>query len=230
MISTVGELCDQALIYLDSISTGNKNSAYTPSEHLKAGGVLKTYTFTITCPDINKSTTKTSSLYIKTSEDIPQAYLKSYSSTQLMADWNLYRDEKIFSQLSSSTFVSVSSLFHFLYLFRFFVDHKFCQFTDIYTKSKIWLYNTSNGIPNPELFQPISERTLSKETLDSYISALIKEIINRNSLKTLKASSSSNSCSSSSSSSSCSSSSSSSSCSSSSSSSSSLFIAYFNLM
>lgn len=166
---------------------------------------------------------------LKTSENIPDEYLVGVGDGEILKDWQNFRDNHIYTKLNSKAYVSISSMFTFLYLLRYFVDQRFCQFTDIYTKSKIWLYKTGTVVYSPSNID-LSKKVLDKSTMDSYINTLVTEIVSRDTLRALKASSSSNSCSSSSSSSSCSSSSSSSSCSSSSSSSSSsLFIAYFNL-
>ena len=227
MISTVSELCDKALEYILTVPAKNKNAAYTPSGTLKNGATLKTYNFGITCPDVNQSVSKTASLFIKTGEDIPAAFLSAASTDKIKSDWNTYKNQYILTRLTSNTQISVSSLFLFLYLFRYFLDNKFALFTDIYAMQSAWLYNTG-GIPTPPQGMNIDIEQLNMTNLNSYMSALVGQIIAGNNFKTLKAASSTNSCSSSSCSSSCSSSSSSSS-SSCSSSSSSLFIAFFNI-
>lgn len=226
MISTVSELCDKALEYILSVPVKNKNVAYTPSGTLKKGAHIKTFSFNITCPGINQSVTKTANLYVDTGEDIPSAYLAAASTDKIKADWNDYKNKYILTKLTSDTYVSISSLFAFLYLFRFFIDKKFCLFTDIYTLQNVWLYNTGTISAPQNMNIDISQ--LNMTNMNSYMSTLINQIMNRDNLKVLKAASSTNSCSSSSCSSSCSSSSSSSS-SSCSSSSSSLFIAFFNI-
>ena len=238
MILTLAELCDKAANYLQSIKIGNKNTTYSPEGSLKAGTTLKTYSFNIQCPAYIDSTnpaaytgkvTRTVQLNIKTNENIPSVYLKAVSDSGIVADWNDFKDRYIYSKLNSNTYVSLSSMFLFLYLFRYFVDTRFCQFTDIYTKSSVWLYKTGSVAYAPSNLGLAGNSVIDKAIMDTYINTLVSEIVQRDTLKTLKASSSSNSCSSSSSSSSCSSSSSSSSRTSSSSSSSSLFIAYFNM-
>lgn len=228
MIQTILELCDKAQEYLLTINVGNKNKTYTPTGTLKSGGVLKTYSFSYTAPGVNEPVTKTSTMTISTSGNIPNNYLTSVSTNKMIQDWEDYRDNHILTKINSETYISLSSMFYFLYLFRYFIDKKFCMFTDIYGKSYVWLYNTSTVTYSPSDMN-LEDKVLSATDMDTYISTLISEIANRDTLQTLVASTSSNSCSSSSSSSSCSSSSSSSSCSSSSSSSSSLFIAYFNI-
>ena len=40
---TISELCDQVLVYLQSINISNKNNAYTPSGTLANGATLNTY-------------------------------------------------------------------------------------------------------------------------------------------------------------------------------------------
>ena len=219
MIKSVEELCNKALEYLLSISVGNKNMTYTPSDSLKSGGLLKTYNFNIYTPGASTRVSRTSTMSISTNENIPSAYLTSVDNNKITTDWNNYRNTYIYPKLSPDTHVSVSSMFLFLYYFRYFVDKKFCLFTDIYTKASVWLYNTSNVTYTPTNLS-LGANTLDVYMMNSYMNTLIKEITTRDTLKTLKASSSSNSCSSSS----CSSS-----CSSSSSSSSSLFVAYFNI-
>lgn len=252
MILTVAELCDKAAQYLQSISVGNKNYSYTPTDSLKNGGIIKTYNFDIQCPDYctyyDKGTeflgmseeevqklitigykTVTINMNIKTNEDIPEEYLKPVSNDDIKQDWDTYKQQCIYTKLNSTAYVGVTSLFVFLYLFRYFVDIRFCQFSDIYTKTHIWLYKTGDLEYNPASMELASKSFIDKSMMDAYINTLIEEIVNRDTHRVLGAATSTNSCSSSSSSSSCSSSSSSSSCSSSSSSSSSLFIAYFNL-
>lgn len=228
MIASVAELCDKALEYLLSISVGNKNATYSPSGSLKSGTVLKTYSFSIATPDVNTSVARTSTMSISTNESIPSAYLTAVDNAKITSDWNSYKTNYIYTKISSNTRISLSSMFLFLYLFRYFVDKKFCLFTDIYTQSSVWLYNTGTVTYSPGDMS-LNLNSLDSSAMNTYMTTLINEITSRDTLKTLKASSSNNSCSSSSCSSSCSSSSSSSSCSSSSSSSSSLFIAYFNI-
>ena len=251
MILTVSELCDKAAKYLQSVSIGNKNSNYEPTDSLKSGNVIKTYNFQVETPDVAKywpknsrlnlteqeaakqisigTKSRTIKINIKTTEDIPEEYLKSVSNNGIVQDWDKYVNEFIYSKINSEAYVGVSSLFLFLYLFRYFIDTRFCQFSDIYTKAHIWLYKTGDAEYNPDNMILASNSIIDKTLIDSYINTLVTEIVNRDTHKVLGAAASTNSCSSSSSSSSCSSSSSSSSCSSSSSSSSSLFIAYFNL-
>ena len=228
MASTIGELCDKALAYLLTISVGNKDATYTPSGSLKSGTVLKTYSFSVTVPAVNASTSTTATLNIATSESIPSAYLTAVTNAKITSDWNAYKTSYIYPKITSKTHISLSSLFQFLYLFRYFVDKKFCLFTDIYTKSSVWLYNTSTVTYSPSTMD-MSATTINATSMSNYMKILISEIVNRDTLKTLAATSSTNCSSSSSSSSSCSSSSCSSSSCSCSSSSSSLFIAYFNL-
>ena len=249
MILTIAELCDKAARYLQSITVGNKNNIYTPAEALKNGGTIKTYDFEIKCPDnceyypegtrigapedtIKKTLgykNRTVKMYIKTNEDIGEEYLKAVSNSDIATDWNSYKNQYVYSKINSEAHVSVTSLFLFLYLFRYFIDTRFHQFSDIYTNTNIWLYKTGNIKYNPADMLLAGESFIDKSMMDSYINTLISEVVNRDTHTVLGAAASTNSCSSSSSSSSCSSSSSSSSCSSSSSSSSSLFIAYFNL-
>lgn len=227
MISTVSELCDKALEYILTIPAKNKNAAYTPSGTLKKGNTLKTYNFGITCPDVNKSVSKTASVFIETGEDIPAAFLAAIIADEIKSDWDTYKNQYILTRLTSNTPVSISSLFLFLYLFRYFLDNKFTLFTDIYAKQSVWLYNTGT-IAAPPQGMNIDIEQINMTNMSSYMSALVGQIIAGKNFKTLEAASSTNSCSSSSCSSSCSSSSSSSS-SSCSSSSSSLFIAFFNI-
>lgn len=172
---------------------------------------------------------RTIQMYIKTNEDIPKEYIKPVSNDDIVKTWKDYAEQYIYTKLDGTTFVSITSLFTFLYLFRYFVDTHFCQFSDIYTKTSVWLYKTGVAEYNPTNMVISSENLMDKTMMDAYISTLVTEIVSRDTHKVLGAAASTNSCSSSSSSSSCSSSSCSSSCSSSSSSSSSLFIAYFNL-
>ena len=219
MISNIEELCNKALDYLLSINVGNKGKTYTPSGTLKSGGLLKEYNFTIYTPGVNTQVSRISTISISTNENIPSTYLKSVDNTKITSDWNSYRNNYIYTKLTPTTHISVSSMFLFLYLFRYFVDKKFCMFTDIYTKSSIWLYNTSDVTYSPSTMS-LDNNILDISTMNAYMNTLINEITSRDTLKVLKASSSNNSCSSSS----CSSS-----CSSSSSSSSSLFVAYFNI-
>lgn len=250
MILTIAELCDKAGKYLQSINIGNKNSNYVPDNTLKNGNTVKTYDFTVFTPSvanyypkdtiINKPdeeikptlTTqkrRTIHMYIKTNEDIPVEYLTGVSNLNILQDWNEYKKQFIYTKISSDTYVGMSSLMVFLYYFRYFVDIRFCQFSDIYTQSNIWLYKTGSAKYEPTEMLLAEDNIIDKTLMDAYIDTLVTEIVNRDTHKVLGAAASTNSCSSSSSSSSCSSSSSSSSCSSSSSSSSSLFIAYFNL-
>ena len=219
MISTIGELCNKALEYLLSINVSNKNTTYSPTGSLKAGTVLKTYNFAIKTPSVNGQVSRTSTMSITTNENIPTQYLTSVSNATITSHWNSYVQSYIYTKLSPDTYVSVSSMFLFLYLFRYFVDKRFCLFTDIYTKSSVWLYNTGNVTYSPSSME-LNKNVLDATTMNKYMTTLIEEIASRDTIKTLKASSTSNSCSSSS----CSSS-----CSSSSSSSSSLFIVYFNI-
>lgn len=251
MILTVSELCDKAAKYLQSVSIGNKNSNYEPADSLKNGNVIKTYNFQVETPDVANYYPKNSKINlteqeaeklisigtkkrtikinIKTDENISEEYLNSISNNGIVQDWNNYVNEFVYSRINSKAYVGMSSLFLFLYLFRYFVDARFCQFSDIYTKAHVWLYKTGNVKYNPDNMVLADNSIIDKTLMDAYINTLVKEIVNRDTHKILGAAASTNSCSSSSSSSSCSSSSSSSSCSSSSSSSSSLFIAYFNL-
>lgn len=251
MILTVAELCDKAARYLQSILVGNKNYTYNPADSLKNGGIIKAYDFNITCPDYSRYYTRgtrlgiteeevkklitdgkkvrTVKMYIKTNEDIPEEYIKPVSNNDIVTSWNNYKEQYIYTKLDSKAYVSVTSLFTFLYLFRYFVDTHFCQFSDIYTKTHVWLYKTGVVKYNPANMTLSKNNLMDKTMMDVYINTLVTEIVSRDTHKVLGAAASTNSCSSSSSSSSCSSSSSSSSCSSSSSSSSSLFIAYFNL-
>lgn len=180
-------------------------------------------------PTITSAKIRTIRMYIKTNEDIPIEYLRSTSDFNILQDWSEYKKQFIYTKIDSDAYVGVSSLFVFLYLFRYFVDSRFCQFSDIYTQSNVWLYNTGSVDYDPAEMLLASNSIIDKTLMDTYINTLVTEIVNRDTHKVLGAAASTNSCSSSSSSSSCSSSSSSSSCSSSSSSSSSLFIAYFNL-
>ena len=229
-VNSIEELCDKALEYILSITIGNKNKNYNPpnDSSLKKGAVLKTYNFNIVTPAVNTKVTQTSTISISTSENIPSIYLNAITEEKITSDWEQYRDEYIYTKLNKDEYVSVSSMFLFLYLFRYFIDKKLCMFTDIYSQSSVWLYNTEDVVysPNNMILGPDS---LDQHAMNNYMNTLINEIVERDTLKVLKASSSSNSCSSSSSSSSCSSSSCSSSSSSSSCSSSSIFIAYFNI-
>ena len=227
MKSTIAELCNRAQEYLLSIKVQNKNAAYNPKSTLKAGGSLKTFYYKIQCPDKNKAVTQTAQINVFTNENIPASYIAAVTDAKIISDWVAYRDKYIYTRIQSSTYISLSSMFLFLYLFRYFVDKKFCLFTDIYTMNSDWLYNTAAVTYNPSGMN-INLGELDAAAMDSYMDTLITEIATRENLKTLVASSSHSSSSSSSSSSSCSSSCSSSSCSCSSSSS-SLFIAYFNL-
>lgn len=227
MKTTISELCDKALEHILSIDIKNKDVAYSPSDSLKNGNTIKTFNFNITVPDINQSVTKNATIDIKTNETIPEEYLKATSNSNIETDWNNYKTKYIYNKLNSERIISVSSMFEFLYLFRYFIDMKFSQFTDIYGQSNVWLYNTADVTYSPS-FSNENVNVLDIATTQKYMDILISEISARKTLKVLNASSSTSSCSSSSCSSSCSSSSSSSSCSCSSSSS-SLFIAYFNL-
>lgn len=228
MISTTGDLCDAALKYLTSIKVGNKNRKYIPTGTLQEGANLKSWEYALRVPAENGCADTTASVVIQTSQAISNDYLKEVRNSRIKSDWNNFRDKYIYTKLNKDDYISTSSMFYFIYLFRYFTDKHFKMFTDIYGKSFVWLYNTGMITYSPKDIN-IKETQTTVASIDKYVDALIDEIVSRDTIQTLQASTSFNSCSSSSSSSSCSSSSSSSSCSSSSSSSSSLFIAYFNL-
>lgn len=229
MISTIGELCDAALSYLITIDVGNKYRTYTPKGSLQQGTTIKKWDYPIRVPAYNGHADINTSILVKTIEPIPNEYLTSVTNEKITSDWNEYRNKYIFPKIHADVYISVSSMFYFIYLLRHFIDKRFKMFTDIYGMTSVWLYNTQSSVSYSPTDILLNDDEINDSMIDKYVDALIEEVVSRDTIKTLQASTSFNSCSSSSSSSSCSSSSSSSSCSSSSSSSSSLFIAYFNL-
>jgi hypothetical protein len=228
MLSTIGDLCDTALEYLLTVPIGNHYKRYVPTGTLRNGGTLKNWTYHIRVPAYNTHVDTTASVSVYTSESIPEKYLAKVTDSKITEDWNSYKKNYIYPKVPANTYISTSSMFGFIYLFRYFVDKHLKMFTDIYGKSYVWLYDTENVTYSPTDIKMTQDKT-DVSTIEKYVDTLIDEVVTRDTIQTLHASTSFNSCSSSSSSSSCSSSSSSSSCSSSSSSSSSLFIAYFNL-
>lgn len=228
MLSTIGDLCDAALQYLLLVSIGNKYKRYAPNGSLKNGYTLKQWNYNLTVPADNRHINTSANVSVRTAETIPDQYLTEVSNAKITSDWDTYKKKNIYPKLNADMHISTSSMFYFIYLFRYFVDRHFKMFTDIYGQSCVWLYNTGNVTYSPTDMD-IREKEISVSAIEKYVDTLIDEVVSRDTIQTLQASTSFNSCSSSSSSSSCSSSSSSSSCSSSSSSSSSLFIAYFNL-
>lgn len=228
MLSTIDDLCDAALAYLLTISLGNKYKRYSPAGSLQSGAVLKKWEYNLQVPAQDGYANTKANVIVNTTESIPEKYLIQISDSTIEKDWNQYKEKYIYPKLSGDTYISTSSMFYFIYLFRYFVDKHCKMFTDIYGQSFVWLYNTETVTYSPA-DMTIKENETNVSTIEKYVNVLIDEIVARDTIQTLHASTSFNSCSSSSSSSSCSSSSSSSSCSSSSSSSSSLFIAYFNL-
>lgn len=230
MISTIGELCDAALSYLLMVNVGNKYKRYMPTGSLDTGTCLKQWTYKLRVPAENGYVDTEASIGVHTSESIPESYLNKVTDSKITDDWNKYKKMYIYSKINQDTYISTSSMFYFIYLFRYFIDKHFKMFTDIYGKSFVWLYNTANDVTYSPTNLSLKENETTVSSIEKYVDILIDEVASRETIQTLQASTSFNSCSSSSSSSSCSSSSSSSSCSSSSSSSSSsLFIAYFNL-
>jgi hypothetical protein len=219
MINSIEELCDKALEYILSISIGNKGKRYTPTGNLSSTSTtnLKDYNCNIQYPGVNSVNTKTATFSIRTSGTIPEKYLKSVTNTQIKTEWNAYRDSYIYKIISPDNYVSVSSMILFLYYFRYFVDKKFCMFTDIYASSSVWLYNTEKVTYAPKNILLNGDFTLTTSEINNYMNILIDEITSGDTLKVLNASTSCSSCSSSSSSSS-------SSCSCS-----SAFIIYFNI-
>lgn len=229
MISTIGELCDAALNYLITINVGNKYKTYTPEGSLRPGTIIKKWDYVMRVPTYNSCRDVNTNISVQTVEPIPNEYLASVTNQKIADDWNEYKHQYILPKINSDVYISVSSMFYFIYLLRHFIDKRFKLFTDIYGITSVWLYNTQSSISYSPANILLNDNEINDSVVDKYVNALINEVVSRDTLKTLQASTSFNSCSSSSSSSSCSSSSSSSSCSSSSSSSSSLFIAYFNL-
>ena len=228
MLSAVGDLCDAALQYLLLVHIENRYKRYIPNASLAKGYVLKKWDYNITVPADNRHINTTANIAVKTNDSIPNQYLTEVSNAKITSDWNAYKEKYIYPKINADLHISTSSMFYFIYLFRYFVDQHFKMFTDIYGQSCVWLYNTGTVTYSP-IDMDIHEKEVTASSVEKYVDTLVNEVMARDTIQTLKASTSFNSCSSSSSSSSCSSSSSSSSCSSSSSSSSSLFIAYFNL-
>ena len=75
MASTISELCDKALAYLLTISVGNKGTAYSPTGSLKAGTVLKTYSFGVQVPAVNAATSTTAKINISESTTLRMRHM-----------------------------------------------------------------------------------------------------------------------------------------------------------
>lgn len=81
MILTVSELCDKAAKYLQSVSIGNKNSNYEPTDSLKSGNVIKTYNFQVETPGVAKYWPKNSRLNLTEQEAAKQISIGTKSRT-----------------------------------------------------------------------------------------------------------------------------------------------------
>lgn len=233
-------LYSKALTYLLSIQVGNKNKKYIPTGNLVKDSVIKTVTYAIKSGVKvehhyneddgarvmnNTNMDQSANITIKTREEIPLEFLNSITNDNIVNDWNSYKVNYIEPRIGNKKYVGISEVCLFLYLFKYFVDKKFKQFSDSFTKNFVWLYNS-----NSVAYSPTDLTVVPAEMTDSiasdYITALVQETVRSDFLSILAASAAASSSSSSSCSSSCSSSSCSSSCSSSSS---SVFIAYFNI-
>ena len=207
MISTIGELCDAALNYLITINAGNKYKTYTPEGSLRPGTIMKKWDYVMRVPTYNSCRDVNTNISVQTVESIPNEYLASVTNQKIADDWNKYKHQYIFPKINSDVYISVSSMFYFIYLLRHFIDKRFKLFTDIYGITSVWLYNTQSSISYSPANILLNDNEINDSVVDKYVNALINEVISRDTLKTLQASTSFNSCSSSSSSSSCSSSS-----------------------
>lgn len=191
---TISDLCNQVLVYLQTITIKNKSGVYTPSGSLKNGAELKRYRVGIThCPSYHPKTNYSQVTYlnhiINTGESIPNSYLQQATNERIKNDWNNFKNNYISKTLKMNETISISSIFVFIYLVRCFINTRFALFTDVYHTSYVWLYNTSQSV-NYNVNDNIVSTTLNDMSgitnLKQIVNACVDEITSRNYIHILK--------------------------------------------
>ena len=188
---TISQLCDQVLVYLQSIGISNKNTTYTPSGSLVSGGNIDTYYVTNVQRSISKNVVQNGTVYhyIKTNENINSVYRASVTNDRIKNDWIAFKNTYISKMLNANDTISLSSMFVFIYLVRCFINTRFALFTDVYHTSYVWLYNTSQSV-NYNVNDNIVSTTLNDMSgitnLKQIVNACVDEITSRNYIHILK--------------------------------------------
>lgn len=192
---TVAELCNQVLVYLQTIDIQNKTGKYTPSGSVVNGAEVGRRTFGVRhCPSFHKGVnySKVTNVVhaVRTNESIPSQYLQQASNERIKNDWINFKNNYISKILKMNETISISSMFVFIYLVRCFINTRFALFTDVYHNSYVWLYNTNtsvdyqvNGNIVPAEYHDMSGVAVLKQIAG----AIADDAANRNYVHVLKA-------------------------------------------
>lgn len=192
---TISDLCNQVLVYLQTIATQNKSGVYTPKDSLVKGGEVKRYTIGIThCPGYHPKThySQVTNInhIIRTNESIPSSYLQQATNERIKNDWNAFKNNHISRILKMNETISVSSIFVFIYLVRCFINTRFALFTDVYNTSRVWLYNTAQSVNyniDGNIVPTKLNDTSGIENLKQIMAACVDEVATRGYIHILKA-------------------------------------------
>lgn len=189
---TISQLCDQVLVYLQSIGISNKNTTYTPSGSLTSGGDIDSYYVTNVQRSISKNVVQKGTVYhyIKTNENINSVYRASVTNDRIKNDWIAFKNTYISKMLNANDTISLSSMFVFIYLVRCFIDARFTLFTNAYNTSRVWLYNTSSSV-NYNVNTSVASTNFNDlsgvTNLNTIVSAFADEVSSRRHIHVLKA-------------------------------------------
>lgn len=187
---TISDLCNQVLIYIQSINIGNKSGTYTPSGSLANGSWIRTRSANVvhgTAKDVVETLSIQHIVY--TNGSINSAYLSQATNDRIKNDWNSFKNTYISKMLNSNETISLSSILVFIYLVRCFIDARFMLFTDVYNQSYVWLYNTSSSVSYnvADVIPTTFTDTSGVNNLNSIISAFADEVSSRRQITILSA-------------------------------------------